>query len=348
MSSIRNNRDRRHSSRTSRELRDNNNGVRNDKTHDSSFTAHSSPNPSPSHIGEPSDTDHLRGNTDDLINDMAERVATKTATAIAFDRRDFYYYRRKTSGRRCSCFLSETSADSGCHVCLGVGIIGGYEKHGTITETLDFTSPDLILVNCEPNFDQDTRPVYLRLIDEKKLGYIETEFSVKHNVGKVDTFMLFQPIFNKGTKVTAFDPSGFGAELLRSEDLEPFLANNKVRIRVEFEAGDAKPLISHFMFRYKLRDNLIVHGDIPRSEESKIGSAFGFFEDLQTIQIAFDGKQMSQYNNDDVLYRIRDGKRFKLITVNENRWGRGVLSSVDTTARFLIKDIDAGPINLLV
>ena len=39
---------------------------------------------------------------------------------------------------------------------MATGVVAGYEKFGTRAEVLDYTSPGLVMVNVEPNFDEDT------------------------------------------------------------------------------------------------------------------------------------------------------------------------------------------------
>jgi hypothetical protein len=341
-SSIRNNRDQRINTRTYRDRRDNTNGGPTQRTYDSRFTAHSSNRYPPALTGEPSSTDHKIDHVHEVTRDqLAPRIQTLSANAVLSDRREFLYYRRKRTGRRCSCYYQESSPDNGCPICIGTGIVGGYEKYGTITEVLDYTHPDLITVNVEPNFDEDTRPVYMRLKEGCSRGYMEAKIDIRHNIGLVENFMLFQPIYNRGTRIIAIDPFGSWAVITEKEHLVPFLDKDWIRLRIEFEAGDERPLISHFLLRYQIRDSLVVYGDIPRAEEDFVGIETGVFEAYQEIAIFFAAKPVTRFRNEDVLYRCRDGRMFKLVVVNENVVA-GVLTSTDVRARYVIPDIDTG------
>ena len=172
-STIRGNRDQRFNVRTSHERRETTYGGQQQRSYDHSFTEHSSNRTPHAFISEPSDTDHKIDHIHDIVRDqLAPRIQTKSANAVLTDRRYFLYYRRRRTGRRCSCFLTETSPENQCPICVGTGIVGGFDKFGTITEILDYTTPNLIMVNVEPNFKEDTRPVYLKLIDGKDEGYI--------------------------------------------------------------------------------------------------------------------------------------------------------------------------------
>jgi len=342
-STIRNIRDQRLNVRTSGERRGPVEQNEKQKTYDARMTAHSTSTRPAVLDGEPSGTDHKIDAIHEVITgQLGPRAQTLSRNSVLSDRREFYYYTRKRTGRRCSCFDKENSPDSQCPICLGTGIVGGFEKFGTATEVLDFTSPNLIMVNCEPNFNQDTRPIYMRLKDGYKFGYIEANLPIRANIREMDTFMLFQPCFNRGTKLIAIDPAGAQAEIRNKEDLAPFLAFDRVKIRIEFNKMDEKPVVSHFMMRYKTGNNLIVPGDIPRSEEDTILTNLGLHDAYQEIAIFFDGRTITRYHNEDVLVRLSDKRKFKIVMVNENRWG-GVLTSTDVRARYLIEGLD--PIN---
>ena len=349
-SSIRSHRDQRWSARTHRDRRDNTHHGVGQKTYDARHTAHSSSTKPPVLDGEPSNTDHKIDHGYEVIRDqLAPRTQTLSRNAVLSDRREFFYYARKRTGRRCSCYSDETSPDNLCPICIGTGIVAGYEKHGTKTEILDFTSPDLVMVNCEPNFDEDTRPVYLRLKEGAESGFIEADLPILANIGEVDTYILSQPIFNRGTTVVAIDPTGASAVINEKEDFEPFLAFDKVKIRIEFEKIDDRPIISHFMLRYKTKENLQVFGDVARAEEDFVLTEFGVHEAYQEIPIFFDGRTIQRIRNEDILFRICDQRKFRIVVTNENRFGGNVLTSVDTKARYLIPNLDPGPIkNLLI
>jgi hypothetical protein len=341
-STIRGNRDQRFNVRTSQERRETTYGGDPQRTYDREYTAHSSNRTPHAFISEPSDTDHKVDHIHDIVRDqLAPRIQTKSANAVLTDRRYFLYYRRKRTGRRCSCFLTETSPENQCPICVGTGIVGGYDKFGTISEVLDFTTPNIVMVNVEPNFAEDTRPVYLKLMDGKKMGYVEGILPIKNNVHAIDNFMLYQPIFNRGTKIIAIDPNNNSAEIKDRADLIPFLSFDKVKIRIEFTKIDDRPIISHFIVRYQIKDDMQIWGDIPQSEQEPTGTEFGQFEMYQEISIFFPYRPVLKYRNEDVLYRCSDGRMFKIVMVKENIVAN-VLTSTDVRARYLIRDIDVG------
>jgi len=341
-SNVRGNRDQRLNIRTSQERRETTYGGDKQKTYDEKFTAHSSNRIPHAFVSEPSDTDAKVDHVHEIIRDqLAPRIQTKSANAALSDRREFLYYRRKRNGRRCSCYETEVSPDNQCSICIGTGIVGGYEKNGTVSEVLDYTTPNLIMVNVEPNFDEDTRPAYLRLKEGSYKGYVEGVLPIKNNIGRIENFYLYQPIFNRGTKIIATDPTGFSKEIKERSDFEPFLNFDKVKVRIEFTKVDERPVISHFLLRYQIKDSLIVWGDIPRSEEQFAGIETGSYEAYQEITIFFPYRPILKFRNEDVLYRCSDGRMFKVVLTNENIVAN-VLTSTDVRARYLITDIDVG------
>jgi len=340
-STIRSNRDQRFL-RTNRERRETTYGGKTQKTYDGQYTEHSTNVIPPAFKGEPSDTDAKIDHVHEIIRDqLAPRIQTKSANAVLSDRREFLYYRRKRTGRRCSCFETETSPDNQCPICIGTGIVGGYEKNGTIAEVLDYTTPNLVMVNVEPNFDEDTRPAYLRLMDGAKRGYVEGVLPIKNNIRKVENFLLYQPIYNRGTKVFATDPNGYSKEIKERDDLEPFLSFDRVKIKVDFTKIDERPIISHFLMRYKIKEDMLIWGDIPRSEEQYSLLEVGAYEAYQEISIFFAYRPIMKFRNEDVLYRCHDGRMFKAVLVNENVVAN-ILTSTDVKARYLISDLDVG------
>jgi len=100
------------------------------------------------------------------------------------------------------------------------------------------------------------------------------------------------------------------------------------------------------MFRYKNRDDLIIFGDVPRAEEDIRGSALGMLDLYQELTIFFNGTTVTYFDSEDLLYRLVDQRKFKLVMVNRNLVA-GTLTSTDTRARYLIPTID-GAVNKLL
>ena len=129
-SNIRNNRDKRWTAKTYRQPIKGNVSGRS-TTYDREFTAKESD--TVGNTGEPSNTDHKVDAINELVQEqLVPRIKSMSANAVTVDRRDFYYYKRKRTGRRCSCYATDTSPDNQCQICYGKGIVGGFEKYGTV------------------------------------------------------------------------------------------------------------------------------------------------------------------------------------------------------------------------
>lgn len=349
-SSIRNIRDHRYSAKTRRDSRGLTKDPATQKTYDANFTAHDSNVKIPADNGLPSRTDPSVDHVHEIARDqLVPMIQTMSANAVLVDRREFYYFQRKKVGRRCSCYTIESSPDNSCQVCYGVGIVGGYEKFGTISETIDFTTPDLLMVNCEPAYGADSRPVFLQLKDGFNSGYVEATLPIKQNIGAIDTYYLYQPLYTQGTQIFASNSTGSG-EIKKLEDFEPYLADNKITVRIVFNrinnSRPQKHLMSHFMLRYKTQAEQLVYGDIPKSDSGLTLTNVGVFDSYTELSIFFDGKTVRTYGNEDLLYRLYDGKRFKIVQVTPNIVAN-ILTSIDTRARFLIPGMDVGALSVL-
>ena len=56
-------------------------------------------------------TDHLVGPARDNALDLIKQVAQMTDNALSVDTRWFWYYKRRTVGRKCTCALAENSTN---------------------------------------------------------------------------------------------------------------------------------------------------------------------------------------------------------------------------------------------
>lgn len=275
-------------------------------------------------VGAYTSTDHKVDAVNQLIKDqLAPRIAQHSSNAILSDRESFYYYKRKSNGRRCSCFGEESNPDSDCRICYGTGLVGGYDKYGTAMEIVDYTKPYLIAVNTD--FDFENRAIG---ITGQAGSYIETEIDLPKNSKSVDSYFLG---VDKAAafKVEVVEPSHKVIKV--ASDLEAFLGN-KFTIRVSF----IKPGYFKFlMIRTKILDDILIHADLANNSDAPQLEAFGEFEALEEIPIVFAGGFNKYIGNKDILYRLRDGARLK-ITSHTTNYVSGVLTSVETNARFLI------------
>jgi hypothetical protein len=276
-------------------------------------------------IGSYSNTDHKVDAVHQVIKEqLAPRIAQKSANAVLSDRRAFFYYKRKNNGRRCSCFGQETTPDSDCSVCYGTGYVGGYDKYGTHTEIIDFTKPYVFASNIK--FDFDNRTVGF---SGSAGSFIEADVEFPRNSRSVDTFFLGVDHLEK-FKVTVVSPSV--KVINKPEDLNQFLNLGSMRIRIEF-LDDA--YFQFLMMRFTIKEDYIVYADIANNFAAPSLDGFGEFESFAEIPMTFAGSSMSMIDSKDILYRLYDGAKLKVTSSTKNIVS-GTLTEVTVNARFLI------------
>lgn len=57
------------------------------------------------------------------LRDLVPRIQSRARDALSVDRVDTLFFQRKTNGRRCSCFLVESSPDGQCQICFIPGTL---------------------------------------------------------------------------------------------------------------------------------------------------------------------------------------------------------------------------------
>lgn len=276
-------------------------------------------------IGSYSNTDHKVDAVHEVIRDqLAHRIAQKSSNAGYSDRREFFYYKRKSNGRRCSCYGEEISPDSDCGVCYGTGFAGGYDKYGTHTEIIDFTRAKIFTYNV--NIDYSVRTTGF----SGNIGsYIEFTMILPKNGKEVDAFYFGvdkQEAFN----LTIVSP--FSKVINNKNDLKDALGV-EVRARINFLKDNS--YFQFLMIRTTILADILVYGDCANFVSAPSMEMFGEFETMQEIQITFTGKNMSMIGNKDILYRLQDGAKLKL-TNNNRVIVSNVLTSINADARFLI------------
>lgn len=276
------------------------------------------------------------------LQQLVPRIAEKNKRAISVNPKYYYYFIRKTMGRKCSCVDSESTPEGQCPICWHTGIVGGYDKYGTITEVIDTTYPNITLVNVEPNFSDLTRPVMFKLSSDANIGFIETSLQLRYNIHKVD---YITNVFRKiaGNTVQPYIRSSNEATYvpLTSDSLQARLSSSLVYIKVVLSRIDStyeEPVFSHLMLRYKVKDDVRIWGDQPRRVESVALAEFGIYENFSSLSIFFDNT-IEKFNTTDWLTRLDDDTRWKIIEVSPNRPLNINTSSMVTARKVQIFDI---------
>lgn len=259
-----------------------------------------------------------------IAETFAPAMAEKAAVALMVDLYHFYVYHRRKSGRRCSCWDIETSPDGLCQICWGTGCVGGFEKRGYRSETVDVTSPNLVMVNTFPAFDLQERPVPFSLLPSATKGYFEVEVSPLQNLGVLDHLEFVRSIPN-GTMVKSYvkarTETSF-VELTRASLQERLLVKSLVfRVELSRQSPMAPlPTASHIMFRYQTMETPYVRGDIPKRSESILLSELGITDNFASINVVFDSTLPVLGTEDFIVLldeTLHERNRFKLIEVNK-------------------------------
>lgn len=294
----------------------------------------------------PSNTDHKIDAVHQTVKEiLAPRIAQKSANAVLTDRREYYYFKKRTMGRRCSCYQEETSPEATCPICFGTGIVGGYDKYGTDLKVIDATYPGLFLYNIEPTFEENPRPLFFRLIDGAKKGFLEFDLDIGKNALRMEHMLIGQPKFNKSTLLEVLSP--VAKVITKMEDFDELLQYEKLRIRITLFSEETRPWFSHFYFRYQIQEQISVVGDQANTQVSPELDQFGVYEAFNEIPIFWAGDHLSLYDTEDIIYRVQDGQRLKIVEIKHNLVAN-TLTSIDSMARFLVPTVDVGAFRIPV
>ena len=268
-------------------------------------------------------TDGLVGPGREVAEDLIKQVVKLNSNALSIDTRYFYYYKRRTSGRTCSCLLGEqTSPDGTCNVCFGTGIPGGYDKFGTYADTLDYTTPEMNMSGVVP--DLGSRPVLLVLDPQNTSGWFEATFVTRKNKGYIDAIRaIYSSKSGYSTVVPTVRASGAAlsaAVPLTEANLTTIINSTTaftIRVTMTRVSLDVvSPAFSNIYFRYGLlrKPDFMIRGDIPTNTETVNLQEYGFEEQFGVTQIVFDNR-ITAYTQDDFLYYPEQDKVYKITEV---------------------------------
>ena len=295
--------------------------------------------------GDP--TDMIRDEHHRLAKEqLIPQIAARTRNAIAVDRREVFFYQRLREGRRCVCWSSgEASPHAQCPVCLATGFSGGYLKWGTE------------LYHFEPSrqwFGINTVltpllgvPLWFTLENKATSGYVEWDQEMKQtSYYGVDSWgMDYRQGKGKITflfKLDGTDPDfiPFTEDGLRQRVL---VANGgRFRFRILMTrptSEDNPPIFLHFWFRTLTDDSAspVLYVDVPRKNESNVLAEYGVLETFNQIQFAFPADKIQRINLEDLIVKLEDMTRWKVIEQSPND-PLNILTSIDIQARKVFKD----------
>ena len=288
-------------------------------------------------------TDHMSEHTRDMALVMVKQIAQMTDNALGVDTRWFYYYKRRNAGRRCSCALGENnSPSSNCKVCYGVGIVGGYDKYGTRSETLDVTYPGFSFINVTTR--PTPLPSALILEDSATRGIIRGSLKLSNNAGYMDSFSITAK-GNVQVRVRATGTTTW--QIASTVVLTSLLSSSSLDFEMQLDRDhptDPSPVFLKMYVRYGLlpKDEIKIPGDLPPNTESVSLQEYGYDEQFGTVQIVMGSSGKNRTNRittftiDDFLYYIERGRHWKITEVKPN-YALGFFTSFDLTARWVQK-----------
>jgi hypothetical protein len=275
--------------------------------------------------GEQDGSQVLDRNHHEVARDqLVPRIIKRNRQAVLTDPHWFYFFQRKRTGRRCSCFRVETSPDGLCQVCFGTGIVGGYVKFGTTDEWFDSSYPGIRSVNVIQNFADATRPVMLTLNSQALVGFIEFPWQIRPSIRQVDLFQVVAR--NLGTtrstvRASIRGPLESDFVPLTNSSIQERLCRHTATLRVTFERQaltDPPPLLSHLYVRYCLCPETRVQMDIPRVSESITLAEYGVFDSFTTLS-GWITDEVKVVGTEDFFKRTEDGTLWKTIESQPNR-----------------------------
>ena len=278
------------------------------------------------------------------LEQLLPQIAAESEQAAKPARVPFVYYRRKRTGRRCSCFQVETSPDASCQICYGAGYVGGWDLHGCRSEWLDVTQENLRLVNVQADYKAGTRPVCFTMEDGTNQSFIEMDLEILRNFKKTQCIQIAVGNKRRGASVNPFikaagDP---GFVPLSETSLNARLGEKKLSFRIEMNRNNtsiASPRLSHVLLRYQLIPEIRMYGDMNLGDSAFEDSSLGFFDAYTTLSL-YVPPSFDHINNEDFLVRQSDQKRFKVTRYQRNA-PLEILTSHMVTARLLIPGTDS-------
>lgn len=281
---------------------------------------------------------------------IAKQQAQMNKNALQCDTRQFYYFRRRSAGRLCSCMLGdENTPGSSCLVCFNTGYVGGYDKYGTQTEVIDITHPTLVMTNVHGNYDAGTRTTFFVLDDDARIGTIQATIHLrKTNSNYVDQLLTYD-------NAAVLDGNGVIDYMCREKGTLTWLQWNRTNVQnivsnpsaTDIEVcvylkrrslnTSTPPCFSHIYLRYGLLPEAqsIVNADIPKNTDTITLEEYGFNEQLGMLQMFMDNR-ITTYSLDDFFFYLDRQKFWKISEVTGDH-SLGMYTSFNLTARHMQK-----------
>jgi hypothetical protein len=273
--------------------------------------------------------------------ELVRSISKMTDNALNVDTRWFYYYKKKATGRVCTCCSGDQSSpDAKCIICYGVGFVGGYDKYGTRAETLDASCDDYVSINTKLRAEK--LPAAFILEDGAKLGIIQFSINIHANSGTVDAFSIISKGQVKAQVKRSDSTTWVDAT---TDNMILMLLPGKIDVKITMvrdHESQTSPIFLKMYLRYHVlpKDECVIRGDLPTNTETVTLQEYGMDEQLGTVQIVLGsaGKKkmlkLTTFTIDDFVYYIERGRLWKFTEVKPN-FAMGFYTSFDITARYV-------------
>ena len=272
----------------------------------------------------------------DIAELYVDYLREKQITAIEVDRHLFYFYQRKTTGRRCSCWTLESAPRRDCPVCWGTGVPIGYEKFGCWSWVFDASVADVCSVNVGFNIEEQTRPVRWSLMDGCNYGRLEFRVLIPAS----DTSVLdAYEVNHRGCTILIKGPAD--SDWIPIGNLAQRMGVAYLDFRIEFtRREDGSGAWLEYLFfrkRIKSQDFIQIAADIPRSADSVQFGEYWSVDVWTQIQLYVTGDKLKNITSRDFFKEVNGSGMWKITENNPNK-PIGVLISHDITARSVLQD----------
>lgn len=205
------------------------------------------------------------------------------------------------------------------HNCFGVGIVGGYLKHGTELITIDVTYENVRTVNVLPTYESRLKPTPFTLVEGATFGFIEATLRINPNIGEIDA--IFPVTDARDGRIDAFikSPADAGFVAFNRENFRQRLFNPTLEVRIELRSPtiSAKaPRFSCLHLRYQRLTDLVVLANIPRTQKSNMLTDLGVTDEWETQHFWLDNL-LKSITTEDFVGEATGPTRWKIHLVNE-------------------------------
>lgn len=290
-------------------------------------------------------TSHLEDNPQkEMIEQYLPQIREESLQAAKTARTEFLYYRKKLSGRRCTCAEIETSPDANCQICFGSGFVGGWDLHGCRTEIIDTTFPKLKLVNVVADYASGRRPVTFALEGNSLKGYILADIPLVRNIKRPQLIQEMVGGLITGTAVKKYVKAPTDSVFVEMNDntLAERLGNSSIQVKIEISRKNVEiksPRFSHLLVRYQMIPEIRMFGNMNLSEESFELGDLGFTDSFSMVEV-YVPATFDHLRTEDFFIRTSDMKRFK-VTRTAKSIVNQILLSTTLSSRLLIRGNDS-------